>query len=128
MSLDTRGKILTLEQVRALAPGVVQESIAFVTHMEVLQASHIRRLEGLASAVSGKLFVILTDPESPLVPMEARAELAAALRIVDYVVPAPQGASAALVAIQPIVMVADEEEDRERTRLLVEHVRSRARS
>ncbi len=128
MSLDTRDKIITLDQARALAPDLARESVAFVTHMEVLQASHIRKLEELASTGSGKLFVILTDPESPWFRMQARAELAAALRVVDYVVPSAGGASAALSAIHPNLIVADEEEDRKRTRLLVEHVRRRARS
>jgi hypothetical protein len=123
MSFDTRHKIITLDHARTLAPA----AIAFVTHMEVLGAGHVRKLEELAAGKQGKLFIVLTDPESPLVPMEARAEVAAALRVVDYVIPSPQGAGPVLAAIKPALTVADEEEDRGRTRLLVEHVRSRSR-
>jgi hypothetical protein len=126
MSFDTRSKILTLEQARSIAAGH-RRRVAFVSHVEVLQAMHVRKLEELAAGGWGTLFVVLTEPESPLVPLDARAEVAAGLRVVDYVVPASGGVSAALAAILPDLTVEDEEEDRERTRSLVEHVRSRAR-
>jgi glycerol-3-phosphate cytidylyltransferase-like family protein len=128
--LDTRHKILTLQQARSMFGQHAPElppSLAFVTHMEVLRPGHIRKLEELAATRPGKLFVILTDPVSPLVPLDARAEVTAALRVVDYVIPSPDGPGPALAAIQPVMTVHDEEEDRGRTRLLVEHVRSRAR-
>ena len=127
MTLDTRPKIVTIDQARALAAETGSPRIAFVTHMEVLRASHVRRLDELARGRAGKLFVVLTDPELPLTPLAARAEVAAALRVVDYVVPAPEGPGPALAAIQADLTVDDEGEDRERTRLLVEHVRSRSR-
>jgi hypothetical protein len=123
MSLDTRCKILTLEQASALPSPVV----AFVSHLEVLRSSHVIRLQEIAARNLGKLAVVLTDPDSPLVPLQARAELTAALRVVDYVIPSPGGASPALAALRPTLVVDDEEEDRERTRLLIEHVRSRSR-
>jgi hypothetical protein len=133
MSFDTRQKIITLEQARAMVaePGV--PSIAFVTHLEVLRASHIRKLEEIAAAnrhgqLQGRLFVILTDRETALVPLPERAEIAAALRVVDYVIPAPAGAGQLLDALHPTTIIHDEEEDRERTRLLIEHVSRRARS
>ena len=123
MMFDTRSKILTLDQARALPPPL----IAFVSHLEVLRTAHVRRLEEVADANTGKLIVILTDPPSPLVPLPARAELAAALRAVDYVVPSPEGSGPALAALHPSVTVHDEVEDRERTRSLMEHVRNRSR-
>lgn len=133
MSFDTRRKIITLDQARNLAAQNREKkpappAVAFVTHLEVLRAGHVRKLETLASENPGKLFLILTDPESPLVPLEARAEVAAALRVVDYVVPSPDGAGPVLAAIHAGLTVEDEEEDRGRTRLLVEHVRNRSRS
>jgi hypothetical protein len=126
MSFDTRGKIVTLDQARALAREQ-PPAIAFITHLEVLGVSHIRKLQDLAARAPGKLFMILTDPDSPLVPLAARAEVAAGLRMVDYVIPSPDGAGPALAAIHAALTVHDEEEDRERTRLLVEHVRNRSR-
>jgi hypothetical protein len=130
--LDTRNKIVTVDQARALAGKTESPRVAFVTHLEVLRAGHVRKLEELAAGNPGTLFLILTDPPfepnaSPLTPLAARAEVAAALRVVDYVVPSPGGAVPALSAIQADLTVQDEEEDRERTRLLVEHVRCRSR-
>ena len=130
MSFDTRHKIVTLDQARNLAEESHRSGsppTAFVTHLEVLRAGHVRTLEELAAAHAGKLFVILTDPESPLVPLEDRAELGAALRAVDYVVPSPDGAAPALAAIHAGFTVNHEEEDRGLTRQLIEHVRNRSR-
>lgn len=128
MSFDTRNKIITVEEAREIARHSRQQPSAFVTHMEVLGSNVVRRVEQLAARTDGKFYVILTDPPSPLASLEARAEIAAALRAVDYVISAPEGAAAALDAIQPGLIFHDEEEDCERTRLLMEHVRSRSRS
>src|SRR5579864_9376713 len=127
MNFDTRGKIITVHQARELARQLAEPPVAFVTHMEVLCAGHLRKLDELAARKQGRLFVILTDSGSPLTPLDARAEVTAALRVVDYVIPSPDGAAAALAAIGPGETVHDEEEDRERTRLLIEDVRSRSR-
>jgi hypothetical protein len=130
LSLDTRHKIITLSQASALAEEARRSGtppIAFVSHLEVLRAGHVRKLEEFAAAAPARLFLILTDPESPLVPIDARAELAAALRVVDYVIPSAGGAAPAVAAINPGLTVHDEEEDRVRTRQLIEHVRSRSR-
>ena len=130
MSLDTRHKIITLTQAGEVAEEARRRGslpTAFVSHLEVLRAGQVRKLEDLAAANPGTLFLILTDPESPLVSLDARAELAAALRVVDYVIPSPDGAAPAVAAIQPAFTVYDEEEDRVRTRQLIEHVRSRSR-
>jgi hypothetical protein len=122
--VNTREKILSLDQARAAAVGI--PVTAFVTHLEVLQADHIRALEAVAAeSVPGKLFLVLTDPPSPLVALEDRAEVAAGLRMVDYVVPTAAGREPALDAIHPRRIIEDEEEDRGRTRRLIEHVRSR---
>ena len=135
MNLDTRHKIVTLDQARVLAEESRRSGsplAAFVTHLEVLLPGHVRSLEELAAAHAGKLFVILTDPESPLAPLEARAQIAAGLRVVDYVVPSADGAGPALAAIHADLTVHgftvnNEEEDRGLTRQLIEHVRSRSR-
>jgi hypothetical protein len=133
VTFDTRGKVVTVEQAARLARD--QRSggmlvVAFVTHLEVLRAAQVRKLEQVAEVAGregGKLFVILTEPESPLVPLAARAELAAGLRAVDYVVAASEGGVAALAAIAPDVTIQDEAEDRRLTRELIEHVRATSR-
>ena len=134
MNLDTRQKIVSLEAARELAEESRRKGappVAFITHFEVVRAGLVRKLDELAAAAQGSLFVILTDPEKrPLVAMDARADLAASMRkVVDYVVPSPEGREAALEAIRPGMAVENEEEDRARTaRQLMEHVRSRSRS
>jgi len=131
LSFDTRPKIISIATAGAVAAELRRNGsrppVAFVTHLEILRAGHVRKLEELAAETQGTLFVILTDPESSLTPLDARAELAAALRVVDYVVPCAGGAAPALAVIQADVTVHDEEEDRGRTRQLIEHVRSRSR-
>ncbi len=131
MSFDTRRKIVGLEEARAAAAESKRRGLpvtAFVTHMDVLLASHVRKLQEFAFDSPGALFMILTDPASPLVPLMDRAHVAAGLRTIDYVVPARDGAGPALAAINPSRIIHDEEEDRGRTRELIEHVRRRSRN
>ena len=128
--MDTRNKILSIAQAAALAGALRREASppsVFLTHVEVLASDHVRRLEHLAARSPGKIFLVLTDSSSPLAPMEARAEMAAALRLVDYVVPAADGPAPALAAIQPLITVEDEEEDCARTQQLIQHVQTRSR-
>ena len=128
MSLDTRDKILSLSHASEMARELHRKRtsvVAFVSHLDVLRAVHVRKLEAVCKA-SDHVFVILTDSPSPLVPLDARAEVAAGLRCVSYVVPAPNGAAEVLAALSPTTCIYDEEEDRERTRELIAHVRSRA--
>lgn len=130
MKLDTRTKILTLAEAAVAASSLHSAGsriTAFVSHLEVLRAPQVQALN-VAAAEGGKVIVVLTDPEAPLATLDARAEVAAALRMVDYVVPAPEGAAPVLAAIQPDRVIDDEELDRGRTRDLIAHVRSRSRS
>lgn len=124
--MNTRDKILTLEQAPAVA--ALQPVTAFVTHLEVLRADHIRKIEAAAaSSAPGKLFLILTDPPAtPLTPLPDRVDVAAGLGMVDYVIPAPGGAQPVLAALHPVRIIEDEAEDRGRTRQLIEHVRQRS--
>jgi hypothetical protein len=73
------------------------------------------------------VFVVLTEPEYPLVPLDARAEVTAGLSIIVGVILAPEGPDAAIAALSPCIRIDDEEEDRKRTKKLTEHVRSRSR-
>jgi len=65
---------------------------------DLLHAGHVRYLDG-ARAEGDRLVVAINDDESvrqlkgpgrPILPAEARAELVAALRVVDYVVIFPE--------------------------------------
>ncbi len=81
--LDTRIKIISpsaaLEYRR-------QGRTAMVTgYFDPLTVEHARRLREIRDEFEG-LIVALQDPADPILPAEARAELVAALRTVDYVV------------------------------------------
>jgi bifunctional ADP-heptose synthase (sugar kinase/adenylyltransferase) len=81
--LDTRSKIIPLEEARqrtANSPAVWLNG-----HFDPLLAEHARNLREHA-APGQTLVVEITNPENPLLPQRARAELVAALEAVDYVV------------------------------------------
>jgi hypothetical protein len=79
--LDTRTKIVPAADAARIA-----ESGATVVsgYFDPLVAAHAERLRELKRDGS-PLLVILADPESPILPLRARAELVAGLKAVDYV-------------------------------------------
>ena len=81
--LDTRLKILTLEQARERLNG---QSARWISgNFDPLLAEHVRRLAG--EREPGEALVVeVTNPSRPLLAQRARAELVAALAMVDYVV------------------------------------------
>ena len=81
--MDTRSKIIEFGEALAIAQ---QQPVRWVTgYFDPLLAEHARRLREFA-APGHKLIVVVTNPEHPLLPQRARAELAAALAGVDFVV------------------------------------------
>jgi len=72
-----------LEQVRQQ---LGDKSACWVTgHFDPLLVEHVRRLS--EHIAPGRLLVVeVTNPTRPLLPQRARAELVAALTMVDYVV------------------------------------------
>lgn len=90
--LDTRKKILSLEEVLRETQG--RRIIWVRGSFDPLLAHHARRIAGLADP-DAVLAVVLSEPAQPLLASRARAELAAALENVDYVIPdgaVPDGA------------------------------------
>jgi bifunctional ADP-heptose synthase (sugar kinase/adenylyltransferase) len=81
--LDTRVKIFTADEAKRQLQG---RPAAWVTgHFDPLLAEHVQRLQ--QSTRPGKLLVVeVTNPPHPLLSQRARAELVAALAMVDYVV------------------------------------------
>jgi len=84
--LDTRTKIIPLEHACALVRG--ERPVTVVTgSFDVLLAGHVRELDAArANAPDAILLVAVTTPEPPLLAARARAEMVAALGMVDYVV------------------------------------------
>jgi bifunctional ADP-heptose synthase (sugar kinase/adenylyltransferase) len=81
--LDTRTKIISEEDARRRFEGQPAQWVA--GHFDPLLAEHVRRLRECSSP-GRRLIVEITNPERPLLTQRARAELVAALRMVDYVV------------------------------------------
>jgi len=81
--LDTRGKIIDIAAATGIAAAWRSQGVRWkllTGYFDVLTPDHVRGLpEG------GPLMAAVLDPPDPLLPTRARAELAAALRMVDYV-------------------------------------------
>ena len=104
--MDTRTKIIEAGQARKIAgaPGT-----RWITgQFDPLLVDHVRLLE--REAAGGALLIVeITNPAHPLLAQRARAELVAALKMVDYVVMSDAAAAT----------------DAELTVRFVEHVRRR---
>lgn len=81
--MDTRSKIIPLEEARERRR--YQSTSWLAGHFDPLLAEHVRRLH--EQFAPGRLLIVeVTNPKQPLLPQRARAELVAALSMVDYVV------------------------------------------
>jgi glycerol-3-phosphate cytidylyltransferase-like family protein len=81
--LDTRAKIVPYQEVREMLRDKPARWVA--GYFDPLLAEHVRRLRECAEP--GQLLVVeIVNLDSPLLPQQARAELVAALSMVDYVV------------------------------------------
>ena len=118
--MDTRDKILTA--------GAAPRGCTVVTGtFDVMQAEDARELDEIRGANPGQpLLVVIAQLPEGLLPQRARAELVAALRVVDYVVTADDTAPDALLAsLEPARLVRLEAVHADRKRQLMEHVARR---
>ena len=81
--LDTRTKIITAEDAPKRLGGNPAQWVS--GHFDPLLAEHVRRLREY-STPDRALVVEVTNLARPMLAQRARAELVAALRMVDYVV------------------------------------------
>jgi glycerol-3-phosphate cytidylyltransferase-like family protein len=119
--VDTRTKILT-SAAAALEPA---RPLLLVTgYFDVLRAEHARSLtEARERTGAQSVLVVVLPLAGEIVPQAARAEMVAALRVVDYVLPAENDEWESVAgALQPVEIVRLEEADARRTRQLIEHV------
>jgi bifunctional ADP-heptose synthase (sugar kinase/adenylyltransferase) len=118
--MDTRTKILTAEA----APRAC--TVATGT-FDLVLAGDARELAEIRAAHPGRpLLVVVLPLPDPLLPQRGRAEMVAALRMVDYVVTADDAAPDALLAsLEPAHLVRLEEAHAARKRQLMEHVHRR---
>lgn len=120
--MDTRSKIL--DGAENLPPG----PRAIVTgHFDVLRAEHVRALsEVRARTPRIPLVAVVVEGGETLLPLGARAELVAALRMVDYVLTAADSDVDSLIqTLGPAPVVRLESADVHRVRSLKEHVHRR---
>jgi len=116
--VDTRSKIVN--------PDAVPKGATVVTGtFDVIRAEDARELAG----VGRPLVVVVLPLAGELLPQRARAELAAGLRVVDYVLITDDSHPDALLAsLQPGEVVRLETVHADRKRQLVEHVHRRQTS
>jgi bifunctional ADP-heptose synthase (sugar kinase/adenylyltransferase) len=113
--LDTRSKIISPHQIQTLEDRTARWISG---HFDPLLAEHVARLR--QARQPGSLLVVeVTNPARPLLSQRARAELVAALAMVDYVVMSNADAAVGLPAGPPI--------DAGLTESFVEHVLERHR-
>lgn len=128
--MDTRRKIVTLEaaaEIAAALRGRGSKLRLVAGYFDVLTAGQVRRLRELSDGQT--LMAAVLDPPQPILASGARAELAAALSVIDYVVPVwGSGLDEALEKIRPDEVVREESADLGRSSALLEHVQRRQRA
>lgn len=117
--MDTRSKILTLDTAIRLPRGSLTIAAGY---FDGLRAAHTRELAALARP----LLAVVLPRTDELLPQRARAEMTAALRVIDYVVTAENKDLDALVeALAPRELVRLETRDAALVHQLIEHVHRR---
>jgi len=120
--VDTRDKILTpaaaVETARSARANGTQVTVV-TGYFDPLLAGHARRLAEIAEP-GGVLMAVVMEPERPILPARARAELVAALAVVDYVLPAEPASQ-----LEADRIFREEAADLRRTQELVARVHSR---
>jgi hypothetical protein len=125
--VDTRTKILTAEGAQAAARRFRQSGIPVklvAGFFDPLQAAHARRLEEIAQG-EGALFVVIDEPEAPLLAARARAELVAGLAVVDCVVLSSEPLAEIQARLAPDAVFAEQAADERRRQELIDLIRSR---
>src|SRR5436190_10402256 len=125
--MDTREKIVDLATAFAIASNLRSRGVRLklvAGYFDVLMPKQVRRFRELAHGQV--LMVALLDPPDPLLAPRARAELAAALGVVDYVLLLDgMEFEHAIEKLQPDEVIREEFADRQRSRALIEHVHRR---
>jgi glycerol-3-phosphate cytidylyltransferase-like family protein len=97
-------------------------------YFDLLRAEHARELDEIRRRTAAETLVVAVVPWAAAYQSQReRAEMAAALRVVDYVVPIEKDADLAALhdALHPIEVVRLETADARRNRELIDHVQRR---
>ena len=118
--MDTRNKIIA-------DPGLTRDSTWVIGYFDVLRPWHVTMLDRIKGDGKKLTAIILPLPDA-LLSQRARAELAASLRVIDYVILAEDETAAALLEqIEPKELVRLDKDDLQRRDELIEHVHKRIR-
>jgi len=127
--VDTRSKIISTEAAVEIARRLKARGgkLTVVTGtFDVLVLAHARHLSLARNGGRGALMVVLLPAADPLLPLAARAELVAALSMVDYVVtPAEAEIGQFLQRLEPDQLISRQTADAEERLRLIEHVQRR---
>jgi bifunctional ADP-heptose synthase (sugar kinase/adenylyltransferase) len=110
--MDTRTKIVPVSEALRIAQA---GAIVVSGYFDPLIAEHAERLRELKRE-GRALIVAIAEPQNPILPARARAELLAGLATVDHVVESAEHLT---------IDVRLEEEDTRRLDALIEHVHAR---
>ena len=126
--MDTRSKILTPAAALALSPA--RPLVVVKGYFDILRAGHTRSLDEIRRRTSAATLLAIVLPlDHSLLPLAGRAELVAALRMVDYVLLGDREDLSRLVSsLRPAETVSLEDADMRRARQLIEHVHRRQSS
>ena len=115
--MDTRSKILTS------ADSLPSPITLVAGYFDVLCAAHAHEMQKVRDRTDGRPLVVVVLPcNREILSQQARAELVAAIRVVDYVLIADNEELHRLIErLKPAEVVRLEEADRRRTRRLIEH-------
>jgi bifunctional ADP-heptose synthase (sugar kinase/adenylyltransferase) len=124
--VDTRNKIVTLEDACALACSGRNAALV-IGYFDVLVAAHVGELADVRSRTPDAVLVVaLRTSENPVLSARARAEMVAALEMVDYVVSLEGGQTDTLLQAFPAERIVHLEAAHEqRMRELIQHVHRR---
>ena len=122
--MDTRTKILSVTDACAHLAG---RPVTIVSgYFDVMRAAHVRDMQKIRAQT---LLAVVRPDARAILPALARAELVAAVRMVDYVVIGDDRELDILIAsIQPAQIVHLEDADLERAGQLKQHVQRRQSS
>jgi glycerol-3-phosphate cytidylyltransferase-like family protein len=122
--MDTRTKILSVTDACARLVG---QAVTIVSgYFDVMRAAHVRDIQKIHAQT---LLAVVRPHAGAILPAHARAELVAAVRMVDYVVIGDDRELDILVSsIQPAQIVHLEDADLERAGQLKQHAQRRQSS
>ena len=123
--MDTRTKIVTPAELAALDPP--RPLLLATGRFDILRVDAARELAAARQRTGAQTLAVAILPYAgELASLEARAEMAAALRVVDYVFIARDGDLESLItSLQPVEIINLEDAETHRLRQLIEHVHGR---